>query len=115
MILKISLHDMLGFSNIIVLSQSSLLSSWIIRKCSGRGIVRENKSRALSIARHGAANQRGWSTREVGREGRGEVRHEERDERSSDKKIEHYVEFFSSYRDWYEHGRATVRVIPAGF
>lgn len=31
------------------------------------------------------------------------------------KKIEHYVEFFSSYRDWYEHGRATVRVIPAGF
>lgn len=59
MILKIVLHDRLGFSNIIVPSQSSVLSSWIIRKRSGQGIVRENKSRALSIAHYGAANQRG--------------------------------------------------------
>lgn len=59
MIPKIALHDRLGFPNIIVLSQSFALSSWIIRKRGGRGIVRENKSRALSIARYGAAYQRG--------------------------------------------------------
>lgn len=42
----------------IVPSQSSLLSTEIIRKRGGRGIVRENKSRALSITRYGAAYQR---------------------------------------------------------
>lgn len=115
MIPKIALHDRLGFPNIIVLSQSFALSSWIIRKRGGRGIVRENKSRALSIARYGAAYQRGLVGARGGREGEEGAGYAERGERSSDKKIGHDVKFFSSYRDRYGRGRATARVIPAGF
>jgi len=62
----------------------------------------------------GVGRRREWEE-EREREREGEAVYGRRGEWSSDKKIGHDVEFFSSYRDWYEHGRATARVIPAGF
>lgn len=57
---EIALHDELAFPSMgrSLSHRNRLYCRSIIRKRSGQGIVRENKSRALSITRYGATYQR---------------------------------------------------------